>query len=165
MTVILINHVFAVYYLQKHKGISPSVNPSVTRAKGSMCKGQHDTATMAQGRVFTFYEDPCVCQSSQITCCSPTGLCWGAQRKFLCLFRRTKSAILWNVHSPQNEEPFCSANNKFGKRSWESIRVFPEDHAGNLSHEQGGVRKHNLSIYILPVIPEVKTESQFDKRL
>lgn len=125
--------------LLKHKAVSPSSNSQWLLF--SPCKGQHDTAALTQGRASTFYEEPR--QSSYITHGPPTGFGWGAQRKFLCLFRRRKSAILRNVHNPQNEEPFSSANNKL-ESVWDSVRVFHEDHAGNLSHKQGGCQKTQL---------------------
>lgn len=65
----------------------------------------------------------------------PTGLCWGLQRKRLFLFKRSKSAILWNVGNPRNEDSFSSENNKLAKSSEKSVMVFHETHASNLSWE------------------------------
>lgn len=102
---------FSACDLLSYKGVSPSVNPFVTLFF-TFCKGRLTQQPWPREELHFLWRPRC--HPCQITRYLPTGLCWGTQRKFLCLFR-TKSAILWNVDNPSNEEPFSSTNNRLGK--------------------------------------------------
>lgn len=104
---------FAACDLLNYKGVSPSVNPSVTFCFSPFAKG---TTTLTQGRTFAFYEDLCVNPARSLTA-SPQGFAGVYKGKLLCLFKRTKSPILWDVDNPKSEGPFSSANNKLRRNS------------------------------------------------